>query len=95
MGKHSGVSTKISEEQPKAIATRYQGHLLSLVVKSLTKEFPILQDTMGDSWGNLHLSEVFSKTQKKMLGKLTENVEGTFDPDEQQTTKLDKLCVTR
>ena len=24
-----------------------------------------------------------------MLGKLTENVEGTFDPDEQQTTKLD------
>ena len=30
-----------------------------------------------------------------MLGKLTENVEGTFDPDEQQATKLDKLCVTR
>ena len=30
-----------------------------------------------------------------MLGKLTENMEGTFDPDEQQATKLDKLCVTR
>ena len=30
-----------------------------------------------------------------MLGKLTENVEGTFDPDEQQATKLDKLCFTR
>ena len=30
-----------------------------------------------------------------MLGKLTENVERTFDPDEQQATKLDKLCVTR
>ena len=30
-----------------------------------------------------------------MLGKLTGNVEGTFNPDEQQATKLDKLCVTR
>ena len=29
-----------------------------------------------------------------MLGKLTENVEGTFKPDEQQATKLDKLFVT-
>ena len=41
-----GVSTKISEEQPKAIATHCQGHSLSLVVKSLTKECPILRDTM-------------------------------------------------
>ena len=47
MGKHSGVSTKISEEQPKAIATHCQGHSLSLAVKSLTKECPILRDTMG------------------------------------------------
>ena len=38
MGKHSGVSTKISEEQPKAIATHCQGRSLSLAVKSLTKE---------------------------------------------------------
>ena len=30
-----------------------------------------------------------------MLGKLIENVEGTFDPDKQQATKLDKLSVTR
>ena len=49
----------------------------------------------GDSWGNLRHSEVFSETRKKMLGKLIENVEGTFDPDEQQATKLDKLSVTR
>ena len=27
-----------------------------------------------------------------MLGKLTENVEGTFDLDEQQATNLEKLC---
>ena len=30
-----------------------------------------------------------------MLGKLIKNVKGTFDPDEQQATKLDKLSVTR
>ena len=33
--------------------------------------------------------------KSEMLGKLTENVEGAFDPDEQQATKLGKLCVTR
>ena len=38
MGKHSSISTKISEEQARAIATRCQGHSLSLAVKSLTKE---------------------------------------------------------
>ena len=46
MGKHSGVSTKISEEQPRAIETHCQGHLLSLAVKPLTKECPILRDTI-------------------------------------------------
>ena len=47
MGKRSGVSTKISEEQPKAIETLCQGHLLSLAVKPLIKECPILRDTIG------------------------------------------------
>ena len=37
----------------------------------------------------------YSPKREKMPSKLTENVEGTFDPDEQQATKLDKLCVTR
>ena len=36
-----------------------------------------------------------SLKREKVLGKLTENVEVTFDPDEQQATKLDKLCVTK
>ena len=40
------------------------------------------------------VNEVFSKT-RKMLDKPTENMEGTFDPDQQQATKLEKLCVTR
>ena len=64
IGKHSGVSTKISEEQPKAIATHCQDHSLSLAVKYLTKECPILRDTNWDSRGNLRFSEVFSETRK-------------------------------
>ena len=64
MGKDSGVSTKISKEQPKAIATHCQGHSLSLAVKSLTKECPILRDTMG-TVGEICVFEVFSETRKK------------------------------
>ena len=30
-----------------------------------------------------------------MLGKIIENVEGTFDPDEQQATKLDNVDSPR
>ena len=30
-----------------------------------------------------------------MLGKIIENVEGTFDPDEQQATKLEKMDSPR
>ena len=85
MGKHSGVSTKICQEQPKAIATHCQGHSLSLAVKSSTKECPILRHTM----------ETVEEICILLLGKLTENVEGTFDSDEQQVTKLGKLFVTR
>ena len=37
----------------------------------------------------------YSPKREKMCRKLTENVEGTFNPDKQQATKFDKLCVTR
>ena len=47
MGTRSGVSTIITEEQTKAIATHCQGHSLRLAVKSLTKECQIFRDTMG------------------------------------------------
>ena len=54
-----------------------------------------LRDTMGRV-GEICVSVKYSpKRKKKMLGKLTENVKGTFDSDELQPTKLDKLCVTR
>ena len=38
MNKQIGLSTKISAEQPKPIATHCQGYSLSLEVKSLTKD---------------------------------------------------------
>ena len=47
--------------------------------------------TVGEIW----VLVKNSPKREKMLGKLTENVEGIFDPDEQQATKLDKLCVTK
>ena len=61
MGKHSGVSTKNSEEQPKAIATHCQGHSDEFFDQRMfysAKHY-------GDSWGNLRLREVFSKTREK------------------------------
>ena len=66
---------------------------MSLALKSLTKECPILLDKMRTVWEICVLVK-YSLKREKMLGKLTQNVEGTFDPDEQQATKLDKLCVT-
>ena len=86
MGKNSGVSIKISEEQPKAIATHFQGNSLSLAVKSLTKECPVLRDTMGEL-GEICVLVKYSLKCKKMLGKLTENMEETFDTDERLSWK--------
>ena len=83
MEKHSGVSTQTREEQPKAITTHCKSHWLSLAVKSLTKEYPILRDTMG-TVGEICVLVKYSPKLEKILGKLTKNVEVTFDPDEQQ-----------
>ena len=66
----------------------------AIAMNSLTKECSILRDTMG-TVGEICVLEKYSPKREKMLDKLTQNVEGTFDPDEQQATKLDKLCVTR
>ena len=96
MGKHSGDSTKIVEEQLKAIATHCEAHSLSLAVKSLTKECPILRDTMATP-GEVCVLVKLSPKRKKMLGKITDNIEGTFDEEtiNEQASKLNKLCITR
>jgi len=93
MGKRSGVSTIIKEEQPKAIATHCQGHSLSLAVKSMTKECQILRDTMGTA-GEICVLVKYSPKRENMLGKLSENVDGTLETDK-QAWKLDKLSTTR
>ena len=67
MGKRSGVLSKIIEEQPKAIATHCEGHSLSLAVKSLTMECPIIRDTMGTT-GEVCILVKFSPKREKMLG---------------------------
>ena len=63
MGKHFGAFTKINEEQTKTVATYCQGHLLSLVVKSLPKECYSARHYRCN-WENFRVSEVFSETQK-------------------------------
>ena len=93
MGTRSGVSTIITEEQPKAIATHCQGHSLSLAVKWLTKECQILRDTMGTA-GEICVLVKYSPKREKLLGKLSENIEGTLETDK-QASRLDKLSVTR
>ena len=77
MRKHSGVFIKISEEQLKAIETHCQGHLLSLAVKTLTKECPILRDTMG-TVGEICFLVKYSPKREKVLSQVTKNVEVTF-----------------
>ena len=95
MSKHTGVSTKISAEQPKAIVMHCQGHSLSLAVNSLTKDCKILQDIM-ETIVEICVLVKYSPKREKMLGKMTDNIEGKFDEGttNQQASKLDKLCVT-
>jgi len=97
MGVRSGVSTQITQEQPKAVAVHCQGHSLSLAVKSLTQDCAILRDTLG-TVGEISVLVKYSPKRETMLGKIMENIEGEFedgDRAEHSVTKLDKLCVTR
>lgn len=94
MGKRSGASTKILEEQPKAVATHCQGHSLSLAIKTLTKDCRILSETMG-TVGEICVLVKYSPKREKILGAIMENIEGEFEELRPGYQKLDKLCVTR
>lgn len=94
MGKRSGVSTKILEEQPKAVATHCQGHSLSLAIKTLTKDCRILSETMG-TVGEICVLVKYSPKRETMLGAIMENIEGEFEELRPGYQKLDKLCATR
>ena len=92
MGKKSGVATVILQEQPKAIKLHCLGHSLSLSVKSLTSECPILRDSMGTA-GEICILVKYSPKREKMLGNLSKNIEGTLENE--KARKLDKLSTTR
>ena len=87
MRKHSGVFIKISEEQLKAIETHCQGHLLSLAVKPLTKECPILRDTMG-TVGEICFLVKYSPKREKVLSQANKKCRSDIQIDEQQATKF-------
>lgn len=94
MGKRSGVSTKILEEQPKALATHCQGHSLSLAIKALTNDCTILSETLG-AVGEICVLVKYSPKREKMLGAIMDNIEGEIEEFQLGYQKLDKLCVTR
>ena len=93
-GKRSGVATQISSLQPKALPTHCYGHSLSLAVKDLTSNCKILGDTMG-TVGEICILIMFSPKREKILGALSENVEGIDDDDVDGGTLLDKMSETR
>ena len=94
VGKKSGVATQISKIQPKALLTHCYGHSLSLAVKDLTSNCKILGDTMG-AVGEITVFIKYSPKREKMLGSLTENVEGLEESQEGKGDSLDKMSVTR
>ena len=94
VGKKSGVATQISKIQPKALLTHCYGHSLSLAVKDLTSNCNILGDTMG-TVGEITVLIKNSPKREKMLGSLTENVEGLEESQEGKGDSLDKMSVTQ
>ena len=94
VGKKSGVATKISKIQPKALLTHCYGHSLSLAVKDLTSNCKILGDTMG-TVGEITMLIKYSPKRQKILGSLIENAEGLEESQDGKGDSLDKMSVTR
>lgn len=96
LGRKTGVAAQLSSIQPKALVTHCHGHSLSLAVKDLTSECKVLADTMG-TVGEICVLVKYSPKREKMLGSIQENVEGEVDEEvfREESTTLDKLCVTR
>ena len=94
MRKTSGVATNLLVEQPKALVTHCQGHSLSLTVKDLTACFKILHDTMS-TVREISVLVKYSPKRENILGRMQENFEGSFDPDSDKFSALEKLCPTR
>ena len=92
--KKSGVATKISEFQPKALITNCYGHSLSLSVKDVTSACKILDDTMG-TVEEICILVKFSPRREKMLGSIQDNFELESDEDAGECSSLQKLSATR
>ena len=75
LGKKSGVASPILSIEPRALVAHCHGHSLSLSVKDVTSGCKILNDTMG-TVGEITVLLKYSPKREKMLGVLSENVEG-------------------
>ena len=89
LGHKTGVAKRIQEVQPKAHATHWHGHSLSLSVKDTVKNCKLLLNTMDTAKEVVTLIK-FSPKRERLLGGIKENL------DEQPATGgVISLCPTR
>ena len=96
-GKKSGVSVKISAEQPKALATHCQGHSLNLGIKTTMKESKVMKDVMGTVNEIISLVK-YSPKRENLLGNIKDLVyfESKHTNHEIEVAPtLNKLSATR
>ena len=96
-GKKSGVSAKISAEQPKALATHCLGHSLNLGIKTTMADSKLMKDVMGTVSEIICLVK-YSPKRENLLGSIkdllffeSQHADNKTDP----APALDKLSATR
>lgn len=87
-GKKSGVATRVSKLEPRALYTHCFGHALNLAVSDTVKRSPIMKDCLDCCYEIVKLVK-FSPNREAMLKQLKEEC-GADD-----TPNLRTLCPTR
>ena len=96
-GKNTGVSVQIAAEQPKALSTHCQGHLLNLGIKTTMTNSKQMKDVMGTVTEIISLVK-YSPKRENLLGNIKDLIhfESLHTDDEIQVAPtLDKLSAAR
>lgn len=93
-GKKSGVSVKVSAEQPKALATHCQGHSLNLGIKTTMNNSKLMKDVLGTVTEIISLVK-YSPKRENLLGNIKDLIRFESDEEIEVAPALDKLSVTR
>lgn len=96
-GKKSGVSVKILEEQPKALATHCLGHSLNLGIKTTMDDSKVMKDVMGTVREIICLVK-YSPKRENLLGSIKDLLcfeSKHTDNEIEVAPTLNKLSATR